>query len=464
MELIKIAKKYDVDVSKLKSSINKLKNEGILLYAMSGKMGAGKDTIGDLIKEDLENSGHKVSTFSYSTPMKQEITDIIECMNSLESNMTIAKIAEKFNANIEEIVKLKRLLGGDSIYERTDASRLAIQFWGTGVRRKQNPNYWINKLIQLILDETNKGNSVFISDVRFENEADSILDLGGKVIRLEVDEKIRIERIETRDGLTPSETHLNHLSETALDNYNFEIVFDGAKPIEEIVQETINYLKYSLTTKNNKSKGLFITLEGPDGSGKSTASRFITRYLDEKKIPYVLTREPGGTVIGEKIRNMVLDNDHSQMTAKTEALLYAASRAQHVEEKIKPLLDQGLVVISDRFVLSSLAYQGYARDIGIEEVKMINDFAIEALKEYKNNIIFLDVNAEVALSRIFSKRKGDRLENEGVEFHNKVHKGYKESLELLNCEASIINADKGISDTLEQIEKVLDTFFKGDNL
>lgn len=458
MDLMNIANKYDCNPSELKSALEKINKGDVILYAMSGKMGAGKDTVGDLIKEHLENSGHKVSTFSYSTPMKKEIMDIIECMSSLESNMTVAKIAEEFNADIAEIVKLKRLLAGDSIYERTDASRLAIQFWGTGVRRKQNPNYWINKLVYLIITEVNKGNSVFISDVRFENEANSILDLGGKVIRLEVDEQTRIRRIENRDELTPSEAHLNHLSETALDKYNFEITFDGAQSIEDVFQETLIYLKSSLSV--NKSKGIFITLEGPDGSGKSTASKFIINYLEKKGISYALTREPGGTVIGEKIRNLVLDNENSQMTAKTEALLYAASRAQHVEEKIKPLLDQGMVVISDRFVLSSLAYQGYGRNLGIEEVKMINDFAIEALKTYKNNIIFLDVDAEVALSRIFSKREGDRLENAGLEFHNKVHEGYKESLKLLNYEAFIVKADKGIKDTFKQLEKILDEIFE----
>lgn len=458
MDLMNIANKYNCNPSELKSALEKINKGDVILYAMSGKMGSGKDTVGDLIKEHLENSGHKVSTFSYSTPMKKEITDIIECMSSLESNITVAEIAEKFNADIAEILKLKRLLAGDSIYERSETSRLAIQFWGTDVRRKQNPNYWINKLVYLIITEANKGNSVFISDVRFENEANSMIDLGGKVIRLEVDEQTRIRRIENRDKLTPSEAHLNHLSETALDKYNFEITFDGTKSIKDVSKETLRYLNNFLSS--NKSKGVFITLEGPDGSGKSTASKFITSYLEKKGISYVLTREPGGTDIGEKIRNLVLDNENSQMTAKAEALLYAASRAQHVEEKIKPLLDQGMVVISDRFVLSSLAYQGYGRNLGIGEVKMINDFAIEALKTYKNNIIFLDVDAEVALSRIFSKREGDRLENAGLEFHNKVHEGYKESLKLLNYEAFIVKADKGIKDTFKQLEKILDEIFE----
>lgn len=202
-------------------------------------------------------------------------------------------------------------------------------------------------------------------------------------------------------------------------------------------------------------RGTFITLEGPDGSGKSTACNFIMEYLDKRNLPYVVTREPGGTEIGEKIRKLLLDNENFEMTAKTEALLYAAARAQHVEEKIKPLLDQGFVVISDRFVLSSLAYQGYARKLGFEEVKAINDFAIKSIEDYKNNIIFLNVDPEIALSRILEKREGDRLENEGIKFHNEVYAGYKEILEKLDYDLSIVNADT-IENTKRQIFKLLD--------
>ena len=115
-------------------------------------------------------------------------------------------------------------------------------------------------------------------------------------------------------------------------------------------------------------RGHFITLEGPDGSGKSTILKLIENYLGDKGIEFITTREPGGTNIGEKIRHIILDNNNTNMGGETEALLYAAARAQHVHEKIIPALEDGKLVICDRFTLSSLAYQGVGRDLGIERV------------------------------------------------------------------------------------------------
>ena len=136
-------------------------------------------------------------------------------------------------------------------------------------------------------------------------------------------------------------------------------------------------------------KGLFITLEGPDGSCKSTIIKLIQEYLLNKGIDFIQTREPGGTSIGEDIRHIILDNKNTHMAAETEALLYAASRAQHVHEKIIPALEEGKLVLSDRFVLSSLAYQGVGRDLGIDKVKSINDFALGGL--YTDLIFFFHI-------------------------------------------------------------------------
>ena len=126
-------------------------------------------------------------------------------------------------------------------------------------------------------------------------------------------------------------------------------------------------------------KGIFITFEGPDGSGKSTISNLVYENLKDK-YEIVKTREPGGTEISEKIRDLILDVNNSSMTDRTEALLYAASRAQHVEEKIIPAINSGKVVICERFVLSSIAYQGYGRGLGEKDIRMINDFATSGLK------------------------------------------------------------------------------------
>ena len=126
-------------------------------------------------------------------------------------------------------------------------------------------------------------------------------------------------------------------------------------------------------------RGLFITLEGPDGSGKSTIIKLLGDYLRNKGIEFIMTREPGGTLIGEEIRHIILDEKNTSMGAETEALLYAAARGQHIHEKILPAMEQGNIVLCDRFTLSSLAYQGVGRDLGIERVKAINDFAIRGV-------------------------------------------------------------------------------------
>lgn len=208
------------------------------------------------------------------------------------------------------------------------------------------------------------------------------------------------------------------------------------------------------------NKGIFIALEGPDGSGKSTIANLIMSYLEELKIKGVLTREPGGTSISEEIRNILLSNNNNEMIDRTEALLYAASRAQHTEEKIVPLINDGYVVISDRYVFSSLAYQGVARGLGIEEVMNINKFAMG--ETYPDLILFFDISPETALSRKFVGREADRLENEGNDFHNKVYKGYYEVIDKYGDKnVVVIDANKDIKETFSQCKKVISEIIKG---
>lgn len=191
-------------------------------------------------------------------------------------------------------------------------------------------------------------------------------------------------------------------------------------------------------------KSIFVSIEGTDGVGKSTQIENIERYFEEKDIPYVITREPGGTEIGEKIRDIILDKNNSEMSDMTEALLYAASRAQHVKEVIKPALDAGKAVICDRFVDSSLAYQGYGRMLG-ESVSVINGFAVDG---YMPDLTFvICLNPEIGISRIDSDYK-DRLESETMSFHQKVFQGY---LELGKKYPQRIVAIDG-KDTVEEIK------------
>lgn len=168
--------------------------------------------------------------------------------------------------------------------------------------------------------------------------------------------------------------------------------------------------------------GLFITLEGPDGSGKSTQIEYLKAYFQRRGLPCVFTREPGGTPIGEKLRGIILDKDNKEMCSMTEALLYAACRAQHVEELIKPALSEGKIVVCDRFIDSSIAYQGYGRALG-DSVRIINELAVSSCMP---DLTFLmELAPAIGKSRIDAESQ-DRLEQEKIEFHNRVYEGYKE--------------------------------------
>lgn len=167
-------------------------------------------------------------------------------------------------------------------------------------------------------------------------------------------------------------------------------------------------------------KGIFITFEGPEGAGKTTIINMLAKQLDDA----LFTREPGGIDISEQIRRVILDKGNTAMDPRTEALLYAAARRQHLIEKVRPALEAGRTVICDRFVDSSLAYQGHARGLGIDEVLNINQFAIENMMP--NLTIYFDIEPEVGLKRISSNdsREINRLDLENIEFHQKVREGY----------------------------------------
>ena len=171
-------------------------------------------------------------------------------------------------------------------------------------------------------------------------------------------------------------------------------------------------------------KGLFVTFEGGEGSGKSTLARLVADQLTKDGFDCLITREPGGTDIAEQIRNILLTkNPQEDLLPEAEALLFAAARTQHVETKIKPAVAAGKIVISDRWLGSSVAYQGYARRLGIQEVLDINDFGI---KGYRPDMeFFIDILPEDAFKRITGRGAADRIESEGMDFHNKVYNGLK---------------------------------------
>lgn len=204
-------------------------------------------------------------------------------------------------------------------------------------------------------------------------------------------------------------------------------------------------------------KGIFITFEGNDGCGKTTQINLVSDYLNSLGYDVMVSREPGGTAISEKIRNIILDPDNKGMDPACEALLYAASRAQHVNEVIIPALSAGKVVISDRFVESSIVYQGIGRGLGVDEVKTINDFAIKGCRP---DLTFLITLAPViGIRRKMESGKPDRLEMENLEFHQKVFDGY-EKLKKINNRIISIDGTKDIDEIQKIIREKIEKFLK----
>ena len=176
-------------------------------------------------------------------------------------------------------------------------------------------------------------------------------------------------------------------------------------------------------------KGLFIVMEGPDGSGKTTQINLLEQYLKEAGYECLITREPGGTVIGEEVRKLILNPEYKEMSPVTEMLLYAASRAQLVHEVIGPALEAGRIVISDRFVDSSIVYQGIARNLGISTVAAVNAPGIGIYRP--DGIFFIDLSEAEGIRRKKNQKKLDRMEQESIDFHHLVSEGYRKDRKLL---------------------------------
>ena len=201
--------------------------------------------------------------------------------------------------------------------------------------------------------------------------------------------------------------------------------------------------------------GIFITFEGPEGAGKTSVLKAIGERLASTNKKYMLTREPGGIAIAEKIREVILHPNHQMMDEHTEALLFAAARAQHFFEKVEPALQQGQLVICDRFIDSSLAYQGYARGLGADEVLAINEFAIG--KRMPDVTILFDLLPEIGLSRIQTNRADEmnRLDKESLAFHEKVREGYLQAVKRYPNRIQIVDASKPLEVVVENVWNIL---------
>lgn len=198
---------------------------------------------------------------------------------------------------------------------------------------------------------------------------------------------------------------------------------------------------------------MFVSFEGIDGSGKSTITNYVYEYFINKNQEVIMTREPGGNKIAEKIRGLILDPKHDTMDDKTEALLYAASRRQHLVEKILPALDEGKLVLCDRFIDSSIAYQGYGRQLGAKAVIDINLFAVE--DHLPDITFFLDIDLKTSLDRVNKRDELDRLEGSGLDFFERVYDGYQKIVKE-NSRIVVIDAMRSVEEVGDEIIEIIE--------
>src|SRR4030067_1965080 len=201
-------------------------------------------------------------------------------------------------------------------------------------------------------------------------------------------------------------------------------------------------------------KGLFITFEGIEGCGKTTQMNLLADHLKKEGVSVLKTREPGGTKIGEEIRELLLNPDNKKMAKETEMLLYGASRAQHIKELIEPALKSGKIVLCDRYADSTLAYQGFGRNMGISLIRKTCPLSLGSIQPELT--ILLDLDVKAGLSRIKNRKGGnDRIEKEKIAFHNKVRKGYLKLAKATRGRIKIVKADKEIVAIQKEIRDII---------
>ncbi|AZV40777.1 dTMP kinase [Peribacillus asahii] len=206
------------------------------------------------------------------------------------------------------------------------------------------------------------------------------------------------------------------------------------------------------------NRGAFITLEGPEGAGKTTILQLLGAALEKEGHRVVVTREPGGIPIAEQIREVILNKENTAMDSRTEALLYAAARRQHLVERIIPALEQGMIVLCDRFIDSSLAYQGHARGLEIEEIYSINTFAIADVMP--DITLYFDIEPDEGLKRIQANnhREVNRLDLETIDFHKKVREGYQLVMNRWKERFVLIDASQSLEFVFEQAKQSIVEF------
>jgi dTMP kinase len=209
---------------------------------------------------------------------------------------------------------------------------------------------------------------------------------------------------------------------------------------------------------------LFITFEGVEGSGKTTQIQRLKKYLTQKRLPCKVTREPGGSSIGEKIRKILLNPDHGEMTPTSELLLYEAARAQHVKEVIKPFLKKGGVVLCDRFSDATVAYQGHGRRMDLKWIERLNRLSSQGIRP--DVTLLLDCPSNVGLkralqrNRVLKQEKEGRFEKEEIQFHRRVRKGYLDIAKKQPDRVKVIDTREGEKKVFEKIRKIIDNLIE----
>ncbi len=218
-----------------------------------------------------------------------------------------------------------------------------------------------------------------------------------------------------------------------------------------------------MNKKNQIPQGLFITIEGPEGAGKTTICKMLQEYLNTHDIANVFTREPGGYQVNicQNIRQLLLENNN--LDPHTEALLFAANRCEHVQQLVKPSLSEGKIVVCDRFVDSSLAYQGAGRELGIKEVEAINDFALQGLEP--DVTIFIDLPPEIGLARInqFRAHEKNHLDEAPLAFHQQVYQGYQHIIKHHKKRFHVVNGQQSLEEILHTIITIINKKLKEGN-
>lgn len=198
-------------------------------------------------------------------------------------------------------------------------------------------------------------------------------------------------------------------------------------------------------------KGLFITLEGADGCGKTTQLNLLKEYLTNRGYEIVVTREPGGKGLGEKLREILLNYD-GEVSDRCEAFLYLADRAQNIDTIIKPAINSGKIVLCDRHTDSSVAYQGYGREQNIDNINMLNELAVNGV--HPDLTIVFDIDTETSMARVGAEK--DRLESAGIEFHKRVRNGYLEIAKKNPQRIKVVDASQTIEDVQRDVIKIVE--------